>query len=166
MTTVDASAEEHLPAEHDLSLLCVALAGALNETIRTQIAGDGYGDTRDTHGYVFQHLLDGPLPIGELAGRLGVTQQAVSKVTTELEGLGYVRRVADPSDQRLRRVQLTDRAWGAIRAARRARRQLNEDLRHHVGDERWDDLLDTLRDLADHAGATDALRTRNLRQPP
>lgn len=156
--------DEPLPADRDLSLLCVAIAATLNDEIRTQVADDGYGDVRETHGYVFQHLLDGPLPVGELAARLGVTQQAASKVTAELERLGYVQRITDPGDQRFRRVELTDRAWGAIEAARRARRRLDDRLREQLGERRWSSLIRTLQVVADHTGARDSLQRRTLRQ--
>jgi DNA-binding MarR family transcriptional regulator len=158
--TVDA-----LPAEEDLSLLCVAVAGAMNDAIRVHVAGDGYGDLRDSHGYLFQHLLDGALPVGELAERLGVTQQAVSKSANELEALGYVRRASDPADQRIRRLELTDRALDAVASARRARRVVNAELRDALGDRRWTTLLQSLRAAAEPIGALDALRTRRLRPP-
>jgi hypothetical protein len=36
-------------------------------------------DLRFADGFVFQQLVPGPLPIGALARRLGVSQQAASK---------------------------------------------------------------------------------------
>ncbi|MEZ4239345.1 MAG: MarR family transcriptional regulator [Myxococcota bacterium] len=71
---------------------------------------------------MFQHLVERSPTIGELAERLGVTQQAASKAVAELEGLGYVARAADPADSRVRRVSLTARGWDAVERARGARR--------------------------------------------
>lgn len=42
----------------------------------------------------------GPLPAGELAGRLGLTTGAVTRVIDRLAAGGYVRRTADPADRR------------------------------------------------------------------
>jgi DNA-binding MarR family transcriptional regulator len=161
----DRMSAEALPAEEDLSLLCVAVAGAMNAAVRERIASDGHGDLRDSHGYVFQHLLAGAVSVGELAERLGVTQQAVSKTANELEALGYVRRAPDASDRRVRRLELTDRAVDAVASARRARRAVNAELQEVLGDRRWSTLLESLRAAAEPIGALDALRTRRLRPP-
>ena len=85
------------------------------------MAAEGFADARFGHGFVFQHLVAGPLPIGDLARAMDVTQQRASKATAELEALGYVRREPDPADARVRRIALTERGWAAIEAARRAR---------------------------------------------
>jgi DNA-binding MarR family transcriptional regulator len=154
---------EPLPPDQDLSLLCAAVAAGLNDEIHRRLAQEGHGELRDHHGYLFQHLIEGPQAVGELARRLGITQQAVSKTATELERLGYIWRTADAGDQRVRRIELSDRAWDAIDRTRRTRRTLNHALREHLGDRRWSSLLTALRSAADNTGALDTLRDRRLR---
>ncbi|WP_208729886.1 MarR family winged helix-turn-helix transcriptional regulator [Corallococcus exercitus] len=50
---------------------------------------------------------DGPLTVGELAERLGVTHAAVSQVRTALERERLITGEADPEDGRRQRLKLT-----------------------------------------------------------
>jgi DNA-binding MarR family transcriptional regulator len=57
---------------------------------------------------VFTALRDhGPLTVGDLSQRLGVSHAAVSQVRTALEARGLVAGVADPEDGRRQRLSLT-----------------------------------------------------------
>jgi DNA-binding MarR family transcriptional regulator len=78
-----------------------------------------------SHGYLIQHLVENEPKVGELGELLGVTQQAASKQLLELERLGYVRRVPDRVDGRIRRAQLTDRGRRLVEDSRRLRRELD-----------------------------------------
>src|SRR5689334_19744767 len=49
----------------------------------------------------------GRMSAGELAGHSGLTTGAVTAVIDRLEGMGYVRREADPADRRRVLVELT-----------------------------------------------------------
>jgi DNA-binding MarR family transcriptional regulator len=70
---------------------------------------------------------DGPLTVGDLSRRLGVTHAAVSQIRTALEGEGLIRGAADPRDGRRQSLSLTARGretaarlaplWSAIAAA-------------------------------------------------
>ena len=104
----------------DLSLTSLFAGLALAEEVQRRMAAEGFADARFGHGFVFQHLIAGPLPIGDLARAMDVTQQRASKATAELEALGYVRREPDPADARVRRIALTARGGG--RSRRRAAR--------------------------------------------
>ena len=66
------------------------------DEVQRRIAADGLDDLRMADGVVFQHLVPGPQPIGELAARVGAGEQAASKSVADLERRGYVRRGADP----------------------------------------------------------------------
>lgn len=48
-----------------------------------------------------------PLPLGELAERLSCVRSNVTQLVDRLEAEGLVRRVADPTDRRLVRAELT-----------------------------------------------------------
>src|SRR5688500_13645873 len=98
------------------------------DEVQRRIAADGMDDLRFADGVVFQHLVPGPLPIGALSERLGVSQQAASKAVADLERRGYVERAADPGDARVRRVSLSARGRAAIEAGRRHRAALESEL--------------------------------------
>jgi DNA-binding MarR family transcriptional regulator len=44
--------------------------------------------------------LDGPMPSGELAHRLGLSSGATTRLIDRMVAAGYARRVADPGDRR------------------------------------------------------------------
>jgi len=50
---------------------------------------------------------DGPLTMGELAHRLGITEKGVTGVGDRLEEHGYCQRERDTEDRRVVRLQLT-----------------------------------------------------------
>ena len=149
----------------DLSLVSLFAGLALAEEVQARLAAEGFADARFGHGFVFQHLVGGPLPIGDLARAMAVTQQRASKATAELEALGYVRREADPADARVRRIALTARGEAAIAAARRARAAVVEELRSELGAARVEAAEELLRDVLRATGAEPAVRARRVRLP-
>jgi DNA-binding MarR family transcriptional regulator len=149
----------------DLSLAAMLAGLAMAEEVERRIAAAGYGDARFAHGFVFQHLLREPLTVGALARAMGVTQQRASKAASELEALGYVRREADPSDARVRRLVLTERGHGAVAAARAARAALVAELRERLGARRVSAAEGVLREVLAAMGAEDTVRARRVRLP-
>ncbi|KOV84181.1 hypothetical protein ADL03_18000 [Nocardia sp. NRRL S-836] len=106
------------------------LAGSsANRAVLAELHELGHEGVRNSHGYVVQHLVAGSPTVGELAEALGVTQQAASKHVLELERLGYVTRVPDPADSRVRRASLTADGRRLVEDSRRVRARLDERLR-------------------------------------
>src|SRR4051812_49945962 len=89
--------------DKDLVLWTQLLAESLNASMLDSLRERGHPELRYSHGFLFQQLVEGSRPVGEIAANLGVTSQAVSKSVRELETLGYVSREADPADARVRR---------------------------------------------------------------
>ena len=52
----------------------------------------------------------GPVRLGDLAGREGVSPPTLTRSVTTLEGCGYVRRSPDPADRRASLVSATPQA--------------------------------------------------------
>jgi DNA-binding MarR family transcriptional regulator len=150
------------PLAEDLVLLFTALAATTQAEITAALADAGYGDLRPSDGYLVQHLQQGARTIGDLAGKLGITAQGVSKIVIEMERKGYVTRTASAGDQRRRFVELTQRGWEAIHATRRARAHVNRELRASLGSGA-SAFLDQVHQLADSSGALAALAERRLR---
>jgi DNA-binding MarR family transcriptional regulator len=151
------------PPEDDLVLLFAALNAAVTAEVVRRIGEAGFGDLRPAHGYVFQHLIPGPARIGDLATKLGMTQQGASKLVVELEDLGYVIRRIDPHDHRNRFVELTAHGWAGIKAGREARAAITAELRAALGDQPAADLISSLQKLTKHTGGLQTLLGRRLR---
>ncbi|WP_112240491.1 MarR family winged helix-turn-helix transcriptional regulator [Kribbella monticola] len=153
------------PAQADLSLASLFTGWALADELQRRLASDGFADARFADGVVFQHLIGGPLTIGALAERLGVTQQAASKSVADLEKRGYLSREADPADARARLVVLTARGEAVIAAARRLRGELDAELREALGADRIESARTLLVDTLHHLGVTPTLRERRVSPP-
>ena len=149
----------------DLPLAALFAGWAMADEVQRRIAADGMGDLRFADGVVFQHLVPGPLAIGALAERLGVTQQAASKSVADLERRGYVERAAGAEDARVRRVSLTERGRAAIEAGRRHRAALQAELAGKLGPRRAEAARRLLADVAAELGAGAAVRGRRVRPP-
>jgi DNA-binding MarR family transcriptional regulator len=56
----------------------------------------------------------GPMRLGDLAGREGVTPPTLTRIVVSLEESGYVTRTSDPVDRRATRIQATTAATELI----------------------------------------------------
>jgi DNA-binding MarR family transcriptional regulator len=144
-------------------MLLTALHAGATAAVTRRLDAAGFADLRPAHGYVFQHLVEGPVRVTELARKMGMTAQGASKSVIELERMGYVIRESDPGDQRNRPVALTPRGWRAIEASRAARAAVNADLLVAAGPGASEELLAMLQRLADRTGGLRELLARRLR---
>jgi DNA-binding MarR family transcriptional regulator len=153
------------PADADLSLASLFAGWALAGEVQRRLDADGHADLRFADGFVFQHLIPGPLPVTALARRLGVSQQAASKSVADLERRGYVARTSDPADARARLVALTPRAQDAIEGGRRHRAALASELAERLGPRRVEAARRVLVDVVSELGGEPAVRSRMVRAP-
>lgn len=131
----------------DVGSLGLLVGMRFSQRVEEQLRGTDHGRLRASQRVVLEHLSMGPRTISELADLLDVTQQAGSKVVTELEQMAYVARRSDPADARLRRIHLTDAAWDAIRLGRELRAEIESALREKHGDRVVDSARKVLSDL-------------------
>ncbi|MEV5547368.1 MarR family transcriptional regulator [Streptomyces sp. NPDC052309] len=90
-----------------------------------------------------------PPRMADLAERLEVVPRAVTTLVDGLEAAGKVRRVPDPANRRVIRIELTDDGRTALRELRRARRSAAEEILAPLTQEQraaLGGLLDTLID--------------------
>ena len=147
----------------DLGHLALFVGEAYNRAVLRALAEAGLGDLRTAHGYLIQHLLRGPHRLGDLAARLGVSQQAVSKLAAELVSAGYLARDADPDDARVVVLSLTARAMGAVELARLTRAELDASLRDQLGAERVQGARELLAGALEALGMGEEVRGRRVR---
>ena len=149
----------------DITLSSLFAGWAMADELQRRLAADGFDDLRFADGFLFQHLVEGPVTIGVLAERLEVTQQAASKSVADLERRGYVARTADPGDARARLVALTARGQAAIEGARTHRAALVAELGERLGPRRVEAASRLLGDIVADLGADAAVRGRRVRAP-
>jgi DNA-binding MarR family transcriptional regulator len=111
------------PAEPiDLGILIGLAYQTFVDELRAELHDRGFTDLGGAYGYVFRALGTESLRLGQLAERLGMTDQGASKIIDEMEARGYVERRADPNDGRAKALRLGRRGRAALRAARRFHR--------------------------------------------
>ena len=154
-----------VPAVEDPALMLDVVAALLTQRILARVTAGGCPGLRASDGFVFQHLVPGPMSVSHLAQRLQVTPQGASKLVLDLESRGYVRRTTDAGDQRRRLVELTTLGRRAVTRARAERSTVAREFERVLGPEAGPAFVDALRTLMEHLGGFDALRSRRLRPP-
>ncbi|MFI9172724.1 MarR family winged helix-turn-helix transcriptional regulator [Streptomyces lincolnensis] len=92
---------------------------------------------------------DAPPRMADLAERLEVVPRAVTTLVDGLEASGKVRRVPDPANRRVIRIELTDDGLKALRELHDVRRSAAEEILTPLTDAQREvlgGLLDTLVD--------------------
>ncbi|MBZ6176406.1 MarR family transcriptional regulator [Streptomyces olivaceus] len=95
---------------------------------------------------------DSPPRMADLAERLEVVPRAVTTLVDGLETAGKVRRVPDPANRRVTRIELTDDGRADLRELHGARRSAAEEILAPLSEEQrtaLGGLLDTLIDGPD-----------------
>lgn len=109
---------------------------------------------RLAHTRLFPHIGLTPTRASDIAERAGISKQAVSKTLGELEALGVVERIPDPSDRRARLVRFTPAGVRALLHGLSTLQTMEMELRAQLGDEGLDALRDHLPALIDALSAS------------
>jgi DNA-binding MarR family transcriptional regulator len=132
----------------DFGIVLALAYGAFVDELHEALAAAGFADLGRVDGYVFRALADEPLSLSTLAARLAVSNQAAVKVVDAMEARGYVTRVADAHDRRVKRLRLTARGEAALAAARAFHAAYEQRLAGELGPERAAALRAGLEQLA------------------
>jgi DNA-binding MarR family transcriptional regulator len=146
----------------ELTHIAFFVGSLANTWVLEEMKRAGFEGLRQSHGYLLQHLVDGPLAIGELAGLLGVSQQAVSKSAGELEAVGVLETVAS-EDARVRRIKLSRRGERVIRLSRSLRRKLERRLERRSSAAEIETTRRVLLLALEALGGTEAVKQRRMR---
>jgi DNA-binding MarR family transcriptional regulator len=89
-------------------------------------------------------LAEGPVPMSTISRDLGMSLSAMTQIADRLQRAGYVRRVRDEDDRRVRVLQLTPRAEKAMRERRERHVERVMELLAHLPGGARDDLVRAL----------------------
>ena len=92
----------------------------LIDDLHARLSDRGWHDLRPAFGFALVAARDGPTDATALAGLLGVTKQAASKLVDSLVAAGLVERSVGAADARRRPVAITDRGGGCWPRPRRS----------------------------------------------
>ena len=113
--------------------------------LHSRLADAGHPNIREGYGCVFGFIdIEKGSRLTDLADASGFTKQAVGEAVTDLEKLGYVERLPDPTDGRAKIIKLTDWGMDAVLKGRRLFAEIEAEWAEQLGSE----LLATLREAA------------------
>jgi DNA-binding MarR family transcriptional regulator len=99
----------------DLGVLAAQLQFTVEDELFARLAQEGHTGLRTRHGAVLPYLDEDGIRATELARLSGRHKQIVGRLLDELEELGYVQRLPDPSDRRAKLVVPTTRGLDLMR---------------------------------------------------
>jgi MarR family transcriptional regulator, organic hydroperoxide resistance regulator len=110
--------------ERDLVLFITGrITELVNRYLTAQLRRHGMGDLAVSHAEIIGILTRrGSVQLKELVELIGKDKSTITALTKKLLGMGYIRKMADPSDSRVTRIELTAKgkelgtAMGAISA--------------------------------------------------
>ncbi|MEY4578949.1 MAG: hypothetical protein RL701_3652 [Pseudomonadota bacterium] len=146
----------------ELTHIAFFVGSLANDKVLEELKRAGFSGVRQSHGYLIQHLLNGPRSVGELAGLLGISQQAVSKSVAELEAVDMLESVAS-DDARVRRVKLSARGERAVRLTRSLRRKIERKLMKRSSSAEIETTRRVLLLALAELGGTSVVKARRVR---
>jgi DNA-binding MarR family transcriptional regulator len=111
--------------------------------------GAGFDDLVPAHMAILRY----PGPQGQrpsdVAAQVRMTKQAVNYLLRQLEDLRYIALTTDKTDQRSKRIELTERGTAAAQNIRATVRQIEREWERELGKEKFAQLRELLLELND-----------------
>jgi DNA-binding MarR family transcriptional regulator len=109
-----------------------------------RLVAAGLEDARVPHTHVTAYIKADGSRLTELAAQARMTLAAMSELVDDLQRLGIVERRPDPRDGRAKLICLTEAGWEAMRIARQAIAEIEQDYAERVGAQRFEETAQTL----------------------
>jgi DNA-binding MarR family transcriptional regulator len=135
------------PIAGELGDLITEVRAGLVDELWRGIRTAGFGDVRVSHDCVFRYLTADGARLRDIADQSHMTPQSIGEHVDELERLGYVERVPDPSDRRAKLIRPTDKAIAYMAAGRRVLEEIGQQWVGAVGPKALTQVRDTLADI-------------------
>ncbi|XVV17304.1 MarR family winged helix-turn-helix transcriptional regulator [Actinoplanes sp. CA-131856] len=129
----------------DLGMLAARLLFGLQSELFRRSADAGFGDLRPRHGAVLAHLDEDGLRQNDFVRLAGRNKQTIATIVDELEALGYLTRVTDPSDRRAKLIMPTERGRKLMELSDRVVADLEAEYAARVGREAYEQFFGTLK---------------------
>jgi DNA-binding MarR family transcriptional regulator len=137
-----------LPGDrHAIGQLLVRLLSEFRRELSEPMAEHGYGDIRRPHLQIWGNIGWDGRRLTDLAARAELSLSAASELVNELEDLGYLSRVPDPSDGRAKLIVPTERGHQALDAATVRVAEIEEHWGRIVGEDRFQQVCYVLDSL-------------------
>ena len=116
--------------------LNAALTGALHE----RLPEAGFPDIRSPHCQVLRGIEPGGSRLTDLAAAAQMTKQSMGALVDHLEAAGYLERIQDREDARVKAIRLTSRGRQAAQAIADIGTQIEGEWANEIGQARLEQL--------------------------
>ena len=132
------------PERIHIGQLLTQLTRLFQTELFERLIAAGLEGARVPHTHVTAYIKAEGSRLTELAAEARMTLPAMSELVDDLQRLGIVERLPDPSDGRAKLICLTDAGWDAMNTAREVITQIEAEYAALVGAERFEDAARTL----------------------
>ena len=112
----------------------------------------GFDDWTLTQCRVFQRIAPDGSRLTDLAEQAQMSKQSAGVLVDQLERLGYVRRVPDPTDGRARLIVIEQRGQRAVKVAMETLDEIHSEWKTYLGTRNFtvlQEILGQLREITD-----------------
>jgi DNA-binding MarR family transcriptional regulator len=124
--------------------LVMRLNAALTEALHERLPGAGFPDIRPPHCAVLRGIEPSGSRLTDLAAAARMTKQSMGALVDHLEAAGYVERVQDRSDARVKAIRLTSLGRQAAEAIAGIGTQIETEWAEKIGRTRLEQLRGAL----------------------
>ena len=144
MSTKFTSQPDRNVAQEPLTVLLQAASQSILHGLMGRLRAFGYADITEPHLILFGNLDCGATHAAQIAQRMQVSRQAISKTLRELQSLGWVLLEDDPARRNQKLVVMTQQGMKLAVDARRALEEIETLLADQIGDETMANLRNAL----------------------
>jgi DNA-binding MarR family transcriptional regulator len=145
----------NIPITGEIGELLREVRAALVDGVGQRVSAGGFGDVRANHDCVFSYLSPEGTRLAELATQSRMAPQSIVWHVDQLERLGYVERVPDPSDRRAKLIRPTKNGLAYMTSARDALADIEDKWVTALGSSGLTKLRDILRAIQSLEQGTD-----------
>lgn len=136
----------------DLGVLLFIPYRYMEDRIFRAIQDAGFDDWTLTQCRVFQRVAPNGSRLTDLADQAQLTKQSTGVLVDQLENLGYVRRVPDPTDGRARLIVIEKRGQRVVSVAKATADEILSEWKSYLGTRNFallQQILGQLREITD-----------------
>jgi len=121
----------------------------------------GYNDFKIGHCMAMLNLEEVGITAAEIAKKVNVSKQAMSKLIQELIEKGFVQAVKHPQDHRATLIHSTESGKKFLAALLIVRKKVENEISQVIGEEKLSQLYLILREILDHYEQVPGLELHN-----
>ena len=125
----------------------IAVANFSSRELLKIIRSDGHEGIRGSHGQVIMYIAGEGMRINTIAKANDVSKQAVARIVSDIEALGYINTVSDPNDKRGKIILLADKGKALIESSEKAAKTLLEYYMEILGEKNLNAFVSVMRQL-------------------